>query len=135
MKAVKNLLINSVLLLVFTGFLLAPNYPYLRHLIVKKQTTISNADVTVENNKTLIGDIAYLSAILSRAGGDKDAKTKKEAPPPEINHNFTQLVYITPSNLEFPPPQNLVCKYTNFIHYFLSTVYIKIPSPPPEILS
>jgi hypothetical protein len=94
----------------------------------------SNADVTVENHKTLIGDIAYLSAIISRAG-EKDTKTKKEAPPPETNHNFTNLVYITPSNSDFPQIQNIACKYANFTRYFLSSVYIKIPSPPPEILS
>ena len=130
----KRILINSILLLVFIGFLLAPNYPYLRYLLVKPQTVVSNADVTVENHKTLIGDIAYLSAIISRAG-DKETKTKKESPPPETNHNLSQLVYVTPSGLEFPQPRHLVCKYSNNILCFLSTVYIKIPLPPPEILS
>jgi hypothetical protein len=130
----KRLLINSVLLMVFMGFLLAPNYPYLHYFLIKKQVTISNADVTVENSKTLIGDIAYLSAIINRAG-DKESKTKKESPPPETNNNYSQLVYDIPSGIDFHQPQNVICTYNNYKQYFLSTVYIKIPSPPPEILS
>jgi len=130
----KQLLINSVLLMVFMGFLLAPNYPYLRYLLIKPHTGVSNADATVENNITLIGDIAYLSAIISRVG-DKDGKTKREAAPPETNHNFTNLVYITPPMQECPQPEDYVSKHTNFQIYFYKTVYLKIPSPPPEFLS
>jgi len=127
-------LINSVLIMVFIGFLLAPNYPYLHYFLVKKQVTISNADVTVEKSKTLIGDIVYLSAIINRAG-DKESKTKKETPPPETNHNYSQLVYDIPSGIFFQQPENIICKYRNNKQYFLRTVYIKVPSPPPEIFS
>jgi hypothetical protein len=130
----KRLLINSVLLMVFSGFLLAPNYPYLHYFLAQKQVVISNADVTVENSKTLIGDIAYLSAIINRAG-DPESKTKKETPPPETNNNYSQLVYDIPSGIAFHKPQNTVCKYNNEKQYFLKTVYIKIPSPPPENFS
>lgn len=127
----KQVLINSVLLLVFSGFLLAPNYPYLHWFLTKSRISISNAGISAENHKTLVGDIAYLSAIMSRAA-DKAAKTKKRTPPPEPNNNLNHLVYITPSNLELPQPGDLVCKHENFINQFLSTVYLKIPSPPPQ---
>jgi hypothetical protein len=69
------------------GFLLAPNYPYLRSYMANRQVTISNADPNITSHETLIGDIAYLSAIIERAG-KKDAKAKKEAPPPETNNNI-----------------------------------------------
>jgi hypothetical protein len=128
---VKNIFINSVLLLVFTGFLLAPNYPYLRHFIVKRQTIISNADVAIEKHKTLIGDIAYLTAIMNRAV-EKDTKTKKETPPPETNNNINQLVFITPSDFIFSEPLIVNKAYSDFFKSFLSSVYLKIPSPPPE---
>jgi len=78
----KKILINSVLLLIFMGLLLVPNYPYLHYYLVKSQTTISNTDVSVESNKTLIGDIAYLNAILHRSD-TSDEENDKKAPLPE----------------------------------------------------
>jgi len=130
----KKLLINSVLFLLFMGFLVAPNYPYLHYYIVKSHTTISNADVNVENHKTLIGDIAYLSAIIARSGDTNNEKSE-EAPPPETNNNISQLVYIIPSAIEFLEPSELISGYSNFVNYHFLNVYLKIPLPPPEILS
>jgi hypothetical protein len=131
---VKKILINSVLLLIFTGFLLVPNYPYLRSFIVKTQTTFFNADISIEKHKTLIGDMAYLSAIMSRAD-DENSKTNKEAPPPETNNTINHLVFITPTGIEFTGPLVIEKSYTDFVKFFLSSVYLKIPSPPPEFIS
>jgi len=130
----KKLLINSVLFLLFMGFLVAPNFPYLHYYIVKSQSTISNADVNVENHKTLIGDIAYLSAILARSGDTNNEKTE-ESPPPESNNNINQLVYLIPSSVEFTEPAKFICGYSNFVNYHFLNVCLKIPLPPPELLS
>ena len=128
----KKLLLNSVLLLVFIGFLLAPNYLYVHHFLVKSQSEISNADISVENSKTLIGDIAYLSAIINRA---ENPESKKDAPLPETNNNINHLVFLTPSGIEYGRPLVINKAYSNFVKSFLSSVYLKIPSPPPEIIS
>jgi hypothetical protein len=116
------------------GFLLAPNYPYLRSYMANRQVTISNADPNITSHETLIGDIAYLSAIIERAG-KKDAKAKKEAPPPETNNNINHLVFITPNGINFSEPLIINKNYKSFVKFFLSSVYLKIPSPPPEIIS
>jgi len=129
----KKLLINSVLLFVFMGFLLAPNYPYLHHFFVNSQATISNTDANIENSTTLIGDIAYLSAIINRT--EENPESKKEAPLPETNNNINNLVFLTPSGIEFAEPLIVNKAYSNFVKSFLSSVYLKIPSPPPEIIS
>jgi hypothetical protein len=112
----------------------APNFPYLHYYIVKSRVTISNADVNTENHKTLIGDIAYLSAILARSA-DKNQENTKETPPPESNNNISQLVYLIPSSIEFTEPAKLICGYSNFVNYHFLNVYLKIPLPPPELLS
>jgi len=130
----KKLLINSVLFLLFMGFLVAPNFPYLHYYIVKSRVTISNADVSVENHNTLIGDIAYLSAILARSGDTNNEKTE-ETPPPESNNNINQLFYLIPSSIEFTEHTKLSCGYSNFVNYHFLNVYLKIPLPPPELVS
>jgi len=129
----KKLLLNSILLLIFTGFLLAPNYPYLQHFLVNSKTTIGNTDANIENSTTLIGDIAYLSAIISRV--EEKPESKKEAPLPETNNNINHLVFLTPSGIEFAEPLIINKAYSNFVKHFLSSVYLRIPSPPPEIIS
>ena len=115
------------------GFLLAPNYPYVHHFLVKSQSEISNADISVENSKTLIGDIAYLNAIINRA--EENPESKKDAPLPETNNNINHLVFLTPSGIEYGRPLVINKAYSNFVKSFLSSVYLKIPSPPPEITS
>lgn len=128
----KKILINSVLLLVFMGFLLIPNYPYLHYFLVNSKTTISNADVKVVTSKTLIGDIAYLNAIISRV--DNNKQSNKKAPIPETNNHFTQLVFINNSNLNLDKLYKSKSKYSVFINPILNLVYLKIPSPPPQSL-
>ena len=130
----KKLLINSVLLLVFLGFLVAPNYPYLHQFIVKSQSEISNADINVENSKTLIGDIAYLNAILNRSNNN-NSENKKNTPPPETNNSINHLVFINASEFGLFKLYNTNCSYSEFIIPNLTSVYLKIPSPPPEIIS
>ena len=129
----KKLLINSILLLVFIGFLLAPNYPYVHYFIVNSQTTIGNTDGSTENSTPLIGDIAYLSAIINRT--EENTESKKDAPLPETNNNINHLVFLTPSGIEYARPLIINNAYSNFVKSFLSSVYLKIPSPPPEIIS
>ena len=115
------------------GFLLVPNYPYVHNFLLNSQTTIGNADVQIENSTTLIGDIAYLSAIMSRV--EENPESKKEAPLPETNNNINSLVFLTPTGIEFTEPLSINKAYSDFIKSFLSSVYLKIPSPPPEIIS
>ncbi len=129
----KKLLLNSVLLLVFMGFLLAPNYPYVHNFLANSQTTIGNSDAQFNNSTTLIGDIAYLSAIINRV--EENPESKKEAPLPETNNNINSLVFLSPSGIEFAEPHSINKAYLDFVKSFLSSVYLKIPSPPPEIIS
>ena len=116
------------------GFLLAPNYPYLRHFIVNRQGTISNADRSIENHKTLIGDIAYLSAIIERAT-EKEDQNNKKAPLPETNNSINHLVFISPTGIVFAEPLAINNDYLEFVKTYLPSVYLKIPSPPPEIVT
>jgi len=129
----KKILLNSVLLLVFMGFLLAPNYPYVHNFLVNSRTTIGNSDAQINNSTTLIGDIAYLSAIISRV--EENPESKKEAPLPETNNNINSLVFLNPTGIEFTEPLSINKAYSDFVKSFLSSVYLKIPSPPPEIIS
>lgn len=130
----KKILLNSVLLLVFLGFLLAPNYPFVHNFLVNAQTTISDTDAHLtNNNNTLIGDIAYLSAIMNRV--EENTDSKKTVPLPETNNNINSLVFLTPPGIEFAEPHSINKAYSDFVNSFLSSVYLKIPSPPPEIIS
>lgn len=129
----KKILINSVLLLVFLGFLLVPNYPYLHYFLVKSKTTISNADAKVVTSKTLIGDIAYLNAIISRVDNNKESN--KKTPIPETNNHLTQLVFINNSNLNLFKLFNSKPNYSEFINPISGLIYLIIPSPPPQFSS
>ena len=115
------------------GFLLAPNYPFVHNFLANSRTAIGNADAHFENKTTLIGDIAYLSAIISRA--EENQESKKDAPLPETNNNINHLVFLTPTGIEFTEPLVINQGYSSFVKSFLSSVYLKIPSPPPEIIS
>ena len=116
------------------GFLLAPNYPYLRHFIANRQATISNADRSIESHKTLIGDIAYLSATIKRAT-DEETQSNKKAPLPETNNSINHLVFISPTGIVFTEPLAINKDYLEFVKAYLPSVYLKIPSPPPEIIT
>ncbi len=131
----KKILINSVLLLIFLGLLLVPNYPYLHYYIVKSKTTISNADVNIECSKTLIGDIAYLNAILHRSGDSNGENEKKAPPPPETNNNFNHLVFINSNTNDLIKPHKINCGYSIFNTPELPKIYFTPITPPPNYLS
>ena len=130
----KTILVNSVLLLIFMGLLLVPNYPFLHYYIVKSQTTITNADVTIENSKTLIGDIAYLNAILHRSD-NSDAESDKKAPLPETNNHFNHLVFINSNTTDLIKPHKINCGYSIFNTPDLPKIYFTPITPPPNYLS
>lgn len=130
----KRILINSVLLLIFMGLLLVPNYPYLHYYIVNSETTIENADVNIETSKTLIGDITYLNAILHRSGNSDGEKDKKAPPPSKTNSNFSQLVFINSSLIALIKPQDTNCEYSIFNAPKSPKVYIQLLTPPPNHL-
>ena len=130
----KKILINSVLLLIFMGLLLVPNYPYLHYYLVKPQTTIGNADISIESSKTLIGDIAYLNAILHRAD-TSDAENEKNAPPPETNNSISHLVFINTTKIDLIKPNDKDCAYSLFNTPESPKIYLTILTPPPNFLS
>ena len=113
----KKILLNSVLLLVFLGFLLAPNYPYVHNFLANSQTTISNSDANIKTSTTLIGDIAYLSAIMNRA--EENTESNKTAPLPETNNSINSLVFLSPSGIEFAEPHSINKAYSDFVKSFL----------------
>lgn len=131
----KQILINSVLLLIFMGLLLVPNYPYLHYYLVKSQPSIGNADINIESSKTLIGDIAYLNAILHRANVNDGESKEKTSPPPETNNHFNHLVFINSSMIELHKPQNVNCGHLVFNTPESTKVYLTPLTPPPNYLS
>jgi len=130
----KKILINSVLLMIFMGLLLVPNYPYLHYYLVKSKTTISNANISIENNKTLIGDIAYLNAILHRSD-TSDKENDKKAPLPETNNNLSHLVFINSNSIEINKPHNTNCRFSIFNSPESPKIYLTVLTPPPNFLS
>ncbi len=117
------------------GLLLVPNYPYLHYYLVKSQTTIGNADINIESSKTLIGDIAYLNAILHRSNNSDGEKDKEAAPPTKTNNNLNQLVFINSSIVELIKPLDNICDYSIFHSPELTKIYIIVITPPPNYLS
>jgi hypothetical protein len=111
---------------------LVPNYPYLKYYILKSKSTISNADVKIDTKKTLIGDIAYLNAIINRS---EKENTNKEIPPPETQSNTSQLVFINISNSCLFKIYETDNYYPDFIDSHINQFYLKIPSPPPQFIS
>ena len=83
--------------------------------------------------RILKGDLAYLEAILSRAlENNKNEKPTSQ----ELNNTFNLLVFTTPTTKINIFSSLIITKklfYSKENNF--STIYLKIPSPPPKVFS
>jgi hypothetical protein len=126
----KKVVLISLLLILVLLMLILPNYPAL-HYVFNQQTTISNADVTIENSNSLLGDISYLSAISKRTSDIK--KNNETSTPPKPNKEITSFVYLL-SSLYL----NLNVEIGNIKYFVFSEllfkIFIPLNNPPPKYL-
>ena len=130
----KRLLINSILLIILIGIPLVPSYLHLYYITVKSNPTISINYDTSDNLDVLKGDITYLKAIFLRATKNNSTNNGEEAPQ-RTSNTISQLVFTIPSKIEFYTPQIIDRKLLISGKSNLTTIYLKIPSPPPKLFS
>lgn len=76
--------------------------------------------------------MAYLEAIFSRA---LENKNNDEPISHEINHTINILFFISQSKMGFIKPIVKINKLFFSKNNDLSSIYLKIPSPPPKVFS
>lgn len=130
----KRLLTSSVLLLILIGIPLVPSYLDIYYMTIKSNQTASSNNEANVDLQVLKGDIAYLKAIFSRAN-NKESNNNGEPAPQRTSNSITQLVFTVPSKIEFFIPQIVNNKALNSFTSNLSSFYLKIPSPPPKLVS
>ena len=130
----KKLLINSTLLIILIGLPLVPNYLYLYYVVVKSNLTINLKDDSSKDIKILTGDITYLKAIMLRANENK-SNDNGDSTPQRTSNSIIQLDYTTPLKIEVFTLSIINKESLSFVNNNLTTVYLKIPSPPPKNLS
>ena len=129
----KKFILNSVLLFLLIIFPLLPGYLRLYNQKSNPQLKLCIQKDVNKSMNILKGDLAYLEAILSRALENN----KNEMPTSqELNNTFNLLVYTTPTT-KINILSSLIV--TNKLFFSMennfSTVYLKIPSPPPKVFS
>jgi len=130
----KRLLISSVLLLILIGIPLLPSYLDIYYMTIKSNQTASFNYESIEDLEVLKGDIAYLKAIFSRAN-NKESDNNGEPVSQRTSNLISQLIFTVPSKIEVFTPQIINNKALNFINSNLASIYLKIPSPPPKLVS
>jgi len=85
-----------------------------------------------KNINILKGDLAYLEAIFSRA---LENKKHDEPTSHELNIIVNLLFYTSQSKIDFNKPIIRVNKLLFSKNNNLSSIYLKIPSPPPKFIS
>jgi len=129
----KNLLLNSTLLFLVIIFPLIPGYLRLYNQKSNPQLKLCIQKGVNKNMRILKGDLAYLEAILSRAlENNKNEKPTSQ----ELNNTFNLLVFTTPTTKINIFSSLIITKklfYSKENNF--STIYLKIPSPPPKVFS
>ena len=130
----KKLFINSTLLIILIGLPLVPNYLYLYYSIVKSNLTIDAKDDSSNDTKILTGDIAYLQAIMLRANKN-ESNDNGDPISQRTSSSVIQLDYTAPLKIEVFTSLIINKESLSFVNNNLTTVYLKIPSPPPKNFS
>ena len=127
----KKQVLTIGLLSLFLAMLYLPDYPILSYYLGKQRLTISNADMTPENVKTMIGDIRYLQALMERTD-DLDKTTKAPEPPPKTqNNNSINIVYLLTAN-SFPRAENSFQIIFSPYHFTVKDCVMLKSNPPPK---
>jgi len=129
----KNILLNSTLLFLLIIFPLIPGYLRLYNQKSNPQLKLCIQKDVNKNMRILKGDLAYLEAILSRAleNNKNELPTSKE-----LTNTFNILVYTTPTTkINIFSSKTITKKLFYSKENNFSTIYLKIPSPPPKIFS
>lgn len=132
----KNLVVNSTILLTLVMLIIFPNIPaylhlYNQSLVPKLQLSVS--DETSEEMKILKGDIAYLEALLSRAienrSNDNEVRNSHEL------NNSINLFFNNSFQIDVFRTKLLDDKLLHYENNNIASIYLKIPSPPPKFFS
>ncbi len=129
----KNILLNSTLLFLLIIFPLIPGYLRLYNQKSNPKIKLCTQNGIQKNMNILKGDLAYLEAILSRAleNNKNELPTSKE-----LTNTFNILVYTTPTTkINIFSSKTITKKLFYSKENNFSTVYLKIPSPPPKNFS
>ena len=130
----KRLLISSVLLLILIGIPLLPSYLDIYYIAIKSNQTAKFNYESIEDLEVLKGDIAYLKAIFCRAN-NKESDNNGEPVSQRTSNLISQLIFTVPSKVEVFESLIINNKTLNFINSNLVSIYLKIPSPPPKLVS
>ncbi len=127
-------LVNSALLFILIIFPILPSYLHLYNQISNPELELCSDNGNSKKIRILKGDLAYLEAIFSRAMENK--KNSKEEPTSQVLNSSVILLFFTaPSKIDFINPYAVINKVLYSKHNNLSTIYLKIPSPPPKYIS
>lgn len=86
-----------------------------------------------QGQKTLIGDITYLSALIKR-GINEDQAKEHNAPPPAPNLDFNNIIYLSSGILTtLQKPHNCVLKFYEHPNLLIEIFYDTLTPPPREI--
>ena len=128
----KNLILNSALLLILIVVPIIPGY-----LHIYNQQSNPKLKLCVENGRygnmnILKGDLANLEAIFSRALENNDNEDPKSH---ELNNRINLFFFTSQSKFDFKDQELKINKLLYSKNNNFSTVYLKIPSPPPKNIS
>ena len=128
----KNLILHSALLLILIVVQVIPGY-----LHIYNQKSNPKLKLCVENGRNgdmniLKGDLAYLEAIFSRA---LENSSNNKDMPTSLELTTMTLIYTSPSKIEIFKPLINIDKLLYSKNNNLSSIYLKIPSPPPKYIS
>ncbi len=86
---------------------------------------------TKQEQKTLVGDISYLSALIKRAVNKDEAK-EHNSPPPAPNLEFNSIIYLSSGILTtLRKPHNCVLRFFEHPNLF-TEIFLDRLSPPPK---
>lgn len=128
----KKLLLNSTLIFILLISPLIPSYLHLYNQISSPKIKLCYDNGNRKSINILKGDMAYLEAIFSRA---LENKNNDEPISHEINRTINILFFISQSKMGFIKPIVKINKLFFSKNNDLSSIYLKIPSPPPKVFS
>ncbi len=124
--------LNSAILIILVVFPTIPSYLHLYNQISNPKLKLC-VDLGVDKNVNILkGDLAYLEAIFSRA---LENKKNDEPASQKLNTPVNILFFTSQVKINFFNPQINIKKLLFSKNNHLSTVYLKIPSPPPKNIS
>jgi len=128
----KKLLFNSTLIFIMVIFPLVPSYLHLYNQISSPKIKLCYENGNRKSINVLKGDLAYLEAIFSRTLENNDKEDPKSQ---ELKNTINLLFFTSQSKFDFKDPVLNINKLLYSKNNNFSTVYLKIPSPPPKNIS